>query len=204
MRLPVPATAYVPFRATNGGAESTYNRATFLVRTKPQAPMSLASMLRHEIVAAQPEFRVVNIVAQEELVRSQMIHERLLATLSLFFASVALILAAVGLYGVLNYGVLERRRELGIRIALGARGSDITWQVTAGTFSMLTLGAAAGVALGVAAERYVTTLLYQVGALDASILALPTVTMFVVALLAALPPVLRAIRFDPAALLRAE
>jgi ABC-type antimicrobial peptide transport system permease subunit len=133
-----------------------------------------------------------------------MAHERLLATLSLFFAAVALILAAVGLYGVLNYGVFERRRELGIRIALGARAGDIAWQVTAGAFSMVTLGAAAGAALGVAAERYVTTLLYQVEALDASILALPTITMTAVALLAALPPVLRAIHFDPAALLRAD
>jgi ABC-type antimicrobial peptide transport system permease subunit len=133
-----------------------------------------------------------------------MIRERLLATLSLFFAAVALILAAVGLYGVLNYAVLERRRELGIRIALGAQGADIAWHVTAEVLSMLALGAAVGLALGVAAGRYVATLLYEVKATDWSILAWPAITMSVVALLAALPPVLRAIRFDPAALLRAE
>jgi putative ABC transport system permease protein len=204
MRLPIPATAYVPFRAIAGGGERTYNRATFLVRTTPQDPMSLASMLRREIAAAQPEFSVSNIVAQEELVRSQMMHERLLATLSLFFACVALILAAIGLYGVLNYGVLERRREFGIRIALGAHGGDIAWQVTAEVFSMLALGAAIGLALGVAAERYVAILLYHVKATDPSILVVPAVTMSVIALLAALPPVRRAIRFDPATLLRAE
>jgi ABC-type antimicrobial peptide transport system permease subunit len=204
MRVPIPATAYVPFRPLNGGAERKYGRATFLVRTKAPDPMSLASMLRQEIPREQPQIRVANIVTQEELVRSQIIRERLLATLSLFFAAVALIVAAVGLYGVLNYAVLERRREFGIRIALGAPGGDIAWQVTAEVFSMLALGAAVGLALGLAAERSVATLLYQVKATDPSSLALPVITMSAVALLAALPPVVRAIRFDPAALLRTE
>jgi putative ABC transport system permease protein len=204
MRLPIPATAYVPFRILNGGDERDDNRATFIVRTKTVNPMALPSMLRQEIPRAQPEIRVANITTQEELVQSQMIRERLLAILSLFFAAVALMLAAVGLYGVLNYAALERRRELGIRIALGAHGGDIAWQVTAEVFSMLALGAAVGLALGVAAERYMATLLYHVKATDPSILAVTAITMSVVALLAALPPVRRAIRFDPAALLRAE
>jgi len=204
MRLPFPATAYIPLRTLNGGTERTYTSATFIVRTKTADPTALASMLRQEIPRAQPEIRVTNVVTEGELVRSQMIRERLLATLSLFFAAVALILASVGLYGVLNYAVLERRRELGIRIALGAQGGDIAWHVTAEVLSMLALGAALGLALGVAAGRYVATLLYQVKATDASILAWPAITMSVVALLAALPPVLRAIRIDPAALLRTE
>jgi predicted permease len=204
MRLPVPATAYVPFRAVNAGVEKKFSRATFLVRTAAPDSMSLAPALRGDILASRPELRIASIATQEGLIQSQMLRERLLATLSLFFAAVALILAAVGLYGVLNYLVLERRRELGIRIALGARAAHIVWRVTAEQFSMLTVGAAVGLALGVAAERYVTSLLYQTQPTDPSILAAPAMALLAAALIAALPPVLRAIRLDPSTLLRAQ
>jgi ABC-type antimicrobial peptide transport system permease subunit len=160
--------------------------------------------LRREVPAAQPAIRVANIVTQEELVRTQMIRERLLATLSLFFAAVALILAAVGLYGVLNYAVLERRRELGIRIALGASSGDIGWRVTLPAFAMIGVGSAIGLGLGLASEGCIAAMLYQVKATDPNMLALPLITMLGAAVLAALPPVLRAVRIDPAALLRSE
>jgi predicted permease len=203
MRLPVPATAYVPFRGLTAGATSGY-RATFIVRTKSEDPMLLAQTLRRAIPAMQPEIRVANIVTQDELVRSQMIRERLLATLALFFAAVALILAAIGLYGVLNYAVLERCRELGIRIALGATSGDIAWRVTLGAFAMIALGSAIGIGLGLDSERYITALLYQVKATDPGLLAVPLGTMLGAAVLAALPPVVRAIHIDPATLLRSE
>jgi predicted permease len=203
MRLPVPATAYVPFRGLTDGTARGFH-ATFIVRTQAPDPMSLASTLRREVPAAQPAIRVANIVTQEELVRTQMIRERLLATLSLFFAAVALILAAVGLYGVLNYAVLERRRELGIRIALGASSGDIGWRVTLPAFAMIGVGSAIGLGLGLASEGCIAAMLYQVKATDPNMLALPLITMLGAAVLAALPPVLRAVRIDPAALLRSE
>jgi putative ABC transport system permease protein len=90
---------------------------------------------------------------QEELLRAQTIRERMLAMLLLFFASVALVLAGVGLYGVLGYAVIGRRRELGIRIALGAPNSDIARFVTIEVLSMLLLGSACGLALGIGSER---------------------------------------------------
>ena len=138
------------------------------------------------------------------MAQSQMVRERLLATLSRFFAAVALILAAVGLYGVLNYTVLERRRELGIRIALGATGSDIAVRITFRALAMIVVGAAIGIALGIASEQAIAALLYQVKATDPDVLAAALITMLGAALVAAFPPVLRAVRIDPTLLLRSD
>ena len=117
---------------------------------------------------------------------------------------VALLLAGVGLYGVLDYSVLQRRHEIGIRMALGAQAGDIARRVTVAVFSMVLAGALAGLALGLASVRYIETLLYQVKASDPRMLALPALTIIAAALLAALPPVIRAVRVDPAKTLRAE
>jgi predicted permease len=204
MRMPIPATAYVPWCGTGAFVERNRNRATFLIHTKSPDPLSLASTLRRAIPAFQPAIRVINIVTQDELVQSQMVRERLLATLSLFFASVALILAAVGLYGVLNYAVLERRRELGIRIALGATARDIAGRVTIGAFLLIAVGSGIGIGLALELERYIEALLYHTKGNDPQTLVLPLITLLGAAALAALPPVARAIRIDPAALLRAE
>jgi ABC-type antimicrobial peptide transport system permease subunit len=124
--------------------------------------------------------------------------------LAMFFAVVALLLAGIGLYGVLDYSVLQRRREIGIRMAIGAPTADIARRVTAEVFSMVLLGALAGFALGMASARYIESLLYQVDPTDPAMLALPALTVFVAALLSALPPLIRAVRIDPAKSLRVE
>jgi putative ABC transport system permease protein len=108
------------------------------------------------------------------------------------------------IYGVLDYAVVGRRREFGIRIALGAGNADIARRVTIEVFSMLLVGSACGLALGLGSARYIATLLYQVKPTDARMLALPAFTILSAALFAALPPVLRAIGIDPSEMLRAE
>jgi ABC-type antimicrobial peptide transport system permease subunit len=132
------------------------------------------------------------------------VRERLLATLALFFAVVALLLAGVGLYGVLDYSVLQRRREIGIRMAIGAQSGAVARLVTLPVFSMVLAGALAGLALGMAAARYVESLFYEVKATDVGALAVPSLTILVAALVGAVPAVMRAVRIDPAAMLRAE
>jgi ABC-type antimicrobial peptide transport system permease subunit len=124
--------------------------------------------------------------------------------LSLFCAIVALVLAAVGLYGVLTYSVLQRRREIGIRMALGAPAGDVARRVIADVFAMLLLGASAGLLAGLASQRSIEMLLYAVKPTDITMLALPVLTIFGAALLAALPPVIHAVRIEPAITLRAE
>ena len=176
--------------------------ATFMVRSAN--PLAAASMLRNEIPRVRPEFHVSNLRTERELVDAQTVRERLVAMLALFFAAVALLLAGIGLYGVLDYSVLQRRREIGIRIAIGARAGEIARRVTTEIFAMVALGAIAGVAAGFASVRFIGSLLYDVSARDPGMLLLPGAIIAASALLAAIPPVLRAVRIDPVAMLRAE
>lgn len=200
--LPV---AYVPFDGVDSkGGPHTIRTGTLLVRTSSSKPLALASILRREVTHARPEFRVSNIRTQQEINAAQTVSERLLAMLALFFALVAILLAGIGLYGVLDYSVLQRRREIGIRIAIGARAGDIARRVTTDVFTTVLAGAAAGPALGLVSVRYIEALLYDVEATDLGILAVPSLVIFVVALVAALPAVVRAVRIDPVAMLRAE
>jgi predicted permease len=206
MREPILPQAYYPFRSLDakGAFRATRGSATFIVRTANSNPLALASILRREVHRARSEFRVSNIRTQTEINQSHTIRERLLARLAFFFGLVALLLSVVGLYGVLDYSVLQRRREIGIRMALGAPAGDVARRVTADVFSMLLAGAVAGLALGVASARYIEALLYQVRPTDPGMLALPALTILAAALLAALPPVIRAVHIDPATTLRDE
>jgi predicted permease len=205
IREPILPVAYVPFRQVDSaGAPGSYGRASFIIRTAGGNPLALAQTMRLEVTRARADFRVSSIDTQEELNRAQTVRERLLATLAVFFGYVALLLAAIGLYGVLDYSVLQRRREIGIRLAIGAPASRIALTVTIEVFSMVVIGAVAGLALGFWSIRYVETLLYQVKATDVGMLALPSLILFAAAFLAAVPAAIRAVRIDPVAMLRAE
>ncbi len=177
---------------------------TYFLRTSGINPLSLAPALRRLVAQTNPVYRVSNVQTQQELVDNQTIRERLLASLALFFATVALLLAAIGLYGVLNYSVLQREREIGIRIAVGARIGSIARLITTQIVVTVFIGAAAGIALGMASVRYVQTLLFGVKGSAPSMLIAPTLVVLAAALLAALPAVLRAARIDPSIMLRAD
>ena len=98
----------------------------FIIRTLNTNPMALAfAVPRREVPRARPEFRVSNVRSRRELNQQHTVRERLLAMLAVFFALVALLLSGIGLYGVLDYSVVLRRRELGIWIAIGAQAGEI-------------------------------------------------------------------------------
>jgi ABC-type antimicrobial peptide transport system permease subunit len=175
-----------------------------VVRTAAANPLALAATLRREVAQARPGFRVRDARTQEEFNQTDTVRERLLAVLATFFAIVAMLLAGVGLYGVLDYSVLQQRREIGIRVAIGARPGQIMSRVIATALTMVAAGAVAGVALGLISVRYVASLFFQVRPTDPAMLALPLVMILGAALLAALPAVIRALRIDPAAMLRSE
>jgi len=195
VRETVRPTIYLPIEERS--------QATFMVRTAVD-PRALASTLRREVSRVRPDFRVRGLGTQTAAVQRQIIRERLLATLSLFFALVALALAAIGLYGVLNYSVIRRRKEIGIRMALGARSAHVVRGITTETFAMVMCGAAAGIAGGLASARFIETLLYEVKATDSTMLTAPILTLMMVAIVAAVPPAIRAVRIDPVETLRSE
>ena len=144
------------------------------------------------------------IQPQNNFIRWHLVRERLLATLALFFAVVALALAAVGLYGVLNYSVTRQRREISIRMALGARSAHVVRRVTTDIAVVICFGSAIGLAGGLASGRLIEALLFEVKATDLGMFVTPVLTLASVALVAALPPAIRAARVDPAQVLRSE
>ncbi|HUY80635.1 MAG TPA: ADOP family duplicated permease [Acidobacteriaceae bacterium] len=205
LREPSRAVYYIPFdQIDDKSAAKAVGFATFTIHTNTQNPLALAGSLRQLIAQRQNGLRVSNITTQLDLVRDQTIRERLLALLAAFFAAVALLLAGIGIYAVLNYSVLQRRREIGIRIAMGSTRAGVVRIVTFDVFLMIALGGCAGVALGFGASRYVESLFYQVKATDADMIALPACVILLTALVATLPAVLRALRTDPTEILRAE
>jgi predicted permease len=202
---PMLPVVFVPIHSTDStGIFRPLDEETFVVRTTASNPLALVSILRQQVPREGVQFHVSNIRTQEELDQAQTIRERLLATLAVFFGAVALLLAGIGLYGVLNYSLLQREREFGIRLALGARTGDVARDVTAGIFAAVGVGAVVGLGLGMASSRYIASLLYQVKMTDPGVLAFPSLIILATALLAAVPAVIRALRIDPAAMLRAE
>jgi len=201
MREPITPTAYVPFRT---GGDEPLSHATILVRTVGRNPLALAGMLRREVPRARAEFRVANTRTQAEINRSQTVRERLLATLALFFATVALLLAGIGLYGVLDYAVVQRRREIGIRIAVGAPAGRVAKMVVSEVFGMVAFGAVCGAVSGLRAARHVETLLYGVKPTEPGVLLWCAFLMLLTAAVAAIAPTARAVRTEPATVLRVE
>lgn len=195
IREPMHPTIYVPM------ADRQDN--TFLVRSAGN-PLALAPILRATVPKARSDFQVRTIQEQSAFVRWQVLRERLLASLSLFFSIVALALAAIGLYGLLNYSVTRQRRDIGIRMALGARPGQIVRKVTSTPLSMVALGLLFGLAGGLICGRVVESLLFDVEPTEASAIAVPLLALLAAALLASVPPAIRAAQIDPAKTLRSE
>ena len=205
LREPDRAVFYIPLNEIDDkSAPKAVDFAAFAIHTDARNPLALADSLRQFIAQRHNGIRVSNITTQLDLVRDQTVRERLIAMLAAFFAAVALLLAGIGLYAVLNYSVLQRRREIGIRLAIGSTRAGIVRVVTLNIFVTIALGCCVGLALGFGAARYVKALFYQVTATDADMVAAPTCAILLTALLATLPAVLRALRTDPTEILRTE
>ena len=165
-------------------------------------PAALAPSAVGVIRMLDPEQPVENVRTMDEVRDERLTSQRLSALLLGFFASVALALATVGIYSVLSYVVRGRRREIGIRSALGAQTGDVLRLVVGEGMAPALLGIAAGSLAGRAASSSLERLVFGVSASDPLTLAAVAATLALVALMASLVPAYRASRLDPATVLR--
>ena len=177
--------------------------ATLNIRTASNAA-SLIPWLRKEVETAAPALTVRGSILLASQIDNTLIAERLLALLAGFFSVVALLLVAVGLYGVVNYAAVRRTREIGIRIALGSSRRAVVRLIVSGATTPVIAGIAVGIAAGLGLARYLAAQLFGVQPADFWSLAAPVACILIAAVAAVLPPAIRAASADPLVALRYE
>lgn len=167
-------------------------------------PLQLAAALRAEIGAIDAQLPVDNVATLDELLAQDETVRRAVAVMSALFAVSALLLAALGVYGVMNFAVAQRTRELGIRMALGARSWDVRVMVLRRGVALIVAGLAVGLAGAAATSRVLQNLLFEIAPTDPLTLAAVVVFLGSAGLLASWLPARRATRVDPMVSLRAD
>jgi putative ABC transport system permease protein len=180
--------------------------ATNLVVRTSADPTALADAIRNDIRTLEPDVAIFNVRAMEELLSNStaVFMRRFPALLIGIFAGVALLLASIGIYGVVSFSVSQQTHHIGVRMALGAQASDILKMVLKQGLRLAFLGVAIGVVAALALMRLLRSLLFEVQTTDASTFALVVGTLFGVALLACYLPARRATKVDPLVALRYE
>jgi putative ABC transport system permease protein len=188
---------YVP------NTQFTDSMVILAVRTSKE-PASMAAAVRSEIAALDPQVPVSEVATMEEVVATSVANQRFGALLFLLFGGIALVLTAVGIYGVISYGVAQRIHEIGIRLALGAGRRDVLTLIVSEAMRPALLGAALGLIAAFGLTRLLTRLLYNVEPTDPGVFAAVLLLLIGVALLASYIPARRATRVDPMVALRYE
>ena len=199
LRDPIPRTVYLPMSQ----AQLPRSPRTLHVRVSAH-PADIAAAIRNQIRALDKDLPVMQVQMFSALVDRGLAQERLIATLSGFLGALALLLAAVGLYGVIAYGVQRRTREIGIRMSLGAEPGMVMRMVLRDCLIMVAAGAATGFPLGLWFSKLVASQLFGVSPGDPVTIVTATLLLFAVAALAGYLPARRASRVDPMVALRYE
>jgi putative ABC transport system permease protein len=160
--------------------------------------------LRRELGALDRNVALADVMTMDQAAARSIASDRLVAVLLTAFATLALVLAAVGIFGVLSYTVAQRTRELGVRMALGARRIDVLTLVLRETTPLVGIGLVIGVAAGLAMTRLMRAMLYEVQPTDPVTFVGVPLVLAVVGLLAALVPARRAANVDPTIALRSD
>jgi len=174
------------------------------VRTKLRDIGPLVAAVKHEVQALDPDQPIGQITTMDQDIALSLATRRLTMVLLGVFAVLALVLASVGLYGVMALIVTQRTRELGIRMALGAERTSIFKLVLGQGMTLMAIGTGIGLVGAIAASRALMSLLYNVGAFDAGAVATAVLSLVIVALIACWMPARRATRVDPIVALRTE
>jgi len=192
-----PVTIYLPAPQMPDGV------ANYYVRTAGD-PAAIGSAIRAAVREIDPNLPVIDFRTQEQQNERRNSQERLFAQLSGFFGAAALLLACVGLYGLMSYLVVQRTGEMGLRLALGARPSQVLWMVLRESFSLVAAGLVLGLAGAYSLRRFVESMLFGLTGADPLTYALVAGLLVAVTLLAAWRPAHRAARVDPMIALRAD
>ena len=188
---------YIPY------TQATMPWQTLVIRTKND-PLSLTALIRREVSALDPEQPVGRIATMDQLLEASTAQQRFRTFLLGSFAAIALLLSGIGIFGVMAYAVSLRTREIGVRMALGARPVDVLALIVAESMALASLGVLLGLAGAYAVTRVLNRLLFEVRSTDPLTFAAVTILLCSVALLASYVPARRAMRVDPMAALRCE
>jgi len=172
-------------------------RTMILAVRSAQDPGLLTAAIRREIQSIDPDQPIASIRTLDAVVSESVAPRRLAVVLLGIFAGIALVLAAVGVYGVMSYLVVQRTHEIGVRMALGAQRRDVLRLVVGHAGKLVGIGAALGLILTLFSTRALSALLYRVGAFDLATFAIVTIALVAISLLASYIPAVRATRADP-------
>jgi predicted permease len=167
-------------------------------------PVAIARTVRKELLTVEKNLPIYGVKTLTRQVQDSMVDQRMAADLTLLFGSLALLLAAVGLYGVMSYSVSRRTNEMGIRMALGAQRGDVARLVLRDTMALVSVGVILGLAGALAAGRVVSSLLYGLASTDPIAISTATLILAAVAFIAGYLPARRATKVDPMVALRYE
>jgi predicted permease len=176
---------------------------TLCLRTSSD-PKLLAESIRNEVRKLDPAVPMLQARSMEETLDDELSQERLIATLCTFFGGLALLLASVGLYGLIAYAVTRRTREIGIRMAIGAQRSQVLWLMLRDLLALVVCGALIGIPVALGVTRLLETFLFGVQARDPMVITLATGLLLSVTAAAGYLPARRASRVDPMVALRYE
>jgi len=203
----VPAAALAPAAGAPAAAPPEENQDRFagmiLLRTTGDPALSIAAV-RAAVASVDPNLPLLRVTTIRDQVSNFMTHDKLISSLTGLFSLLAVLLAAIGLYGVMSYNVVRRTNEIGIRIALGAQSPAVLWMILSESLLLLAIGVGLGLPLTLFTTKYIKDQLFGLSALDPMTFVVALAVVSAMTLLAAWLPARRATRVDPMVALRCD